>query len=160
MKYLSLCLVLAAATTASAQTPSPTEPDKVLKEPIKLTGCVAAGTEPDTFVLSNLKRSDTPVGTSGSLEPNAVYWLTSPDKLKSHVGHWVQVTGMLDDEKKTTKVKEKDGKVALEKGMKKVEVPEGTTAAAAAGEGLNGEKRTSYRVKVQSVKTLSRSCPK
>ena len=58
-----------------------------------------------------------------------------------------------------TKVKEKDGKVELktENGSHKVEVPAGTTAGAAMEAG--SAKRTSYKVKVQSVKMLG-SCPK
>jgi hypothetical protein len=109
-------------------------------------------------MLTNILRADTPVGTSGTAVPNAIYWLNSPGKLKGHVGHQVQVIGVLDDDVSTTKVKEKDGKVELKKGSHKVEVPEGTRAAEAAG--VPGATRTSYKVEVRSVKTLSESCSK
>ena len=155
MKYLSLCLVLAAVTTGAAQTPSGKGPDKINRDPITLTGCVAAGQEKDTYMLSNVQRPDKAPGTA---DPNVIYWLSSPDKLKAHVGHQVEVTGKLDDDVKETKVKEKDGKVALKKGSKKVEVPEASTAGNAAG--TPGTRRTTYKVEVASVKMLSASCKK
>ncbi len=162
MRYLSACLVLAAATSASAQSSSGRPGDKIAPQPIALTGCVAAGIEPDTYMLShvltNVLRADTPVGTSGSSRPDVVYWLNSPGKLKPHVGHQVLVTGTLDNDVSGTKVEEKDGKVELKNGMKKVEVPEGTAAAEAVKPG--GVTRTSYKVRVQSVKMLSGRCEK
>ena len=155
MKYLSLCFVLAAATTGAAQTPSGKGPDKINRDPITLTGCVAAGQEKDTYMLSNVQRPDKAAGTA---DPSVVYWLSSPDKLKAHVGHQIQVTGKLDDDVRETKVKEKDGKVALKSGSKKVEVPEASTAGKAAG--TPGTTRTTYKVEVQSVTMLSGRCSK
>jgi len=162
MRYLSLCVLLATATTASAQTPSPKGGDKIVPEPITLSGCVAAGERNNTYMLSNVTRVDkpipVPVGTSGTAEPAAFYWLDSPGKLKSHVGHQVQIIGMLDDDVDKTEVKLKEGKVEVkaENGAK-VEVPEGTVAAAAAA-GPGTSKRLSYKVKVQSVTMLAGSC--
>jgi hypothetical protein len=159
MKYLSLCVLLVGATTVSAQTPSPKGGDKVIAEPITLTGCVAAGTEANTYMLSNVGRTDKPIGTSGSTEAAPFYWLDSPSKLKGHVGHQVEVTGWLDDDVDKSKVKMKDGKVEISsEGGQKVEVPAGTTAAVAAG--TPGTKRLNYKVKVQSVKMTSESCAK
>jgi hypothetical protein len=158
MKYLSLCCLLATATAVSAQTPSPKGGDKVIPEPITLTGCVAAGTEANSYMLSNVVRTDKAVGTSGPGAAPPLYWFDSPAKLKPHVGHQVQITGWLDDDVDKTKVKAKDGKVELKaEGGKKVEVPAGTNAAAAAG--TPDTKRLNYKVKVQSVKMLSESCP-
>jgi len=150
MKYLSLCLLLA-ATTVSAQTSSDKPGDKIAPRPITLTGCVAAGTEPDTYMLSNV-RADSAVGATGSSTPDAIYWLTPHDKLKGHVGHQVRVVGVLDDNVKDTKVKTKDGKVELKQEGKKVEVPEGSKAGVAAG--------ADDKARTRSVKMLSRSCPK
>ena len=161
MKHLSLCVLLAAATAtaASAQTPSPKGGDKVMAEPITLAGCVAAGTEANTYMLSNVSRVDKPIGTSGSNEAPPFYWLDSPSKMKGHVGHQVHVTGWLDDDVDKSKVKEKDGKVEIKsEGGQKVEVPVGTTAAAAAG--TPGTKRLNYKVKVKDVKMVAESCPK
>jgi hypothetical protein len=54
-------------------------------------------------------------------------------------------------------VKAKDGKVELKtENTKKVEVKEGTPAAAALE--ADNTKRTSYKVKVASVKMVSGSC--
>jgi hypothetical protein len=159
MKYLSLCVLLAGATAASAQTPSPKGGDKVVAEPITLSGCVAAGTEANTYMLSNVTRADKPIGTSGPGEAPPFYWLDSPSKLKAHVGHQVDVIGWLDDDVDKSKVKEKDGKVEIKsEGGQKVEVPSGTTAAAAAG--TPGTKRLNYKVKVKDVKMTSASCAK
>jgi hypothetical protein len=152
MKYLSLCFVLAAATAVSAQTPSPKGGDKIVPEPITLTGCVAAGTEANTYMLSNVARSDKP----GSNDTTAFYWLDSPAKLKAHVGHKVEIKGRLDDDVDKTKTTAKDGKVEVKSENKKVEVAAGTTAAAAAG--AAGTKRANYKVKVQSVNHVSPTC--
>ena len=153
MKYLSLCFVLAAATTAAAQTPSGKGDDKILREPVTLTGCVTAGKEANTYLLSNVQRPDK---APGAADPSVVYWLSPHDKLKGHVGQQVQVIGKLDDDVKTSKVKEEDGKVELKNGSRKVEVPEGTAAAEAVG--TAGTTRTTYKVEVKSVKMLSGSC--
>ena len=157
MKYLSLCFVLVAATAVSAQTPSPKGGDKVVPESITLSGCVAAGTESNTYMLSNVVRTDKMAGTTGAGDTPPLYWFDSPDKLKPHVGHQVSITGWLDDDVDKTKVKAKDGKVEIKaEGGRKVEVPAGTTAAAAAG--TPGTKRANYKVKVQTVKMTSASC--
>jgi hypothetical protein len=159
MKYLSLCVLLVGATTVSAQTPSPKGGDKVIAEPITLTGCVAAGTEANTYMLSNVVRTDKAVGTTGTGDAPPLYWFDSPAKLKPHVGHQVEISGWLDDDVDKTKVKAKDGKVEIKaEGGRKVEVPAGTTAAAAMG--TAGTKRLNYKVKVQSVKMTSESCAK
>lgn len=60
MKYLSLgVLLLASAAGTAAQIPAGKGNDKVVKEPITLTGCVEAGTAPNTFMLTHVMRSDT-----------------------------------------------------------------------------------------------------
>jgi hypothetical protein len=161
MKYLGMCFLLAAATTASAQTPPAKGDNKVVPGPVVLHACVTAGTAKNTFMLSNVIRADQPVGTSGSNRPgaNAFYWLDSSSKLKGHVGHLVEISGTLDDDVDQTEVrKTKDGTVeVVSERTKKVAVAEGTNAALTAGP--VGSKRLSYKVKVRSVKLLSESCP-
>jgi len=90
----------------------------------------------------------------------AVYWLSSPDKLKGHVGHQVQIAGILDDDVDKSTVKAEDGKVEVstERESKKVEVPEGTAAADALASVATAGKVESYKIKVKSVKMLSRTC--
>jgi len=158
MKYLSFgVLFLASGLSAGAQTQAPQGGDKVLPEQMTLTGCVTAGTKANTYLLTNVQRKDTS-GTS-TIE-GAIYWLSSPDKLKGHVGHQVQIAGMLDDDVDKSTVKSKDGTVELttERASKKVEVPEGTAAADAVASVATSGKVDSYKIKVKSVKTLSRTC--
>ena len=64
----------------------------------------------------------------------------------------------MDDDVDKTKVKEKDGKVEVEaeRGSRKVEVRDGTDAAAAVQPGL-GE-RAGYKVKVKTVAMIADSC--
>jgi hypothetical protein len=162
MRHLSFCLLLAAAATPlAAQTPSPKGGDKIIPEPIMLHACVTPGTEKKTYLLTNVIRADQPVGTSGSNRSsgsNDFYWLDNGGKLKDHVGYMVRVSGMLDDDvDKTETRRTKDGTVeVVTERTKKVEVPAGTIAAAAAGpEGL---KRLSYKVKVRSVERLPGGC--
>ena len=60
MKYLSLGIVLLASSAGiTAQTPAGQANDKIAKEPITLTGCVEAGTAPNTFVLTHVVKNDT-----------------------------------------------------------------------------------------------------
>ena len=156
MKRLSLALALAAVSTVAAQ-------DKTTPQPITLTGCVAAGTKANTYLLTNVTTSVTPVpvGTSGNTSSNTAapfYWLDSPGKLKGHAGHRVEVVGMLDDDIDKTTSEIKDGKVVVKtEGARKVEVPVGTSGTVAAA--MPALKQESYKVKVKSVRMLDGNCP-
>ena len=159
MKYLSLgVLILGSTMAAGAQTPSADGGDKVVREPLTLTGCVTVGTKANTFLLTNVQRTDRPAPDAVE---SAVYWLNSPDKLKGHAGHQVEIAGMLDGDVDRSKVQMTgDGKVELatERGSKKVEVVEGSPAGEAMkAVGTTGEVVT-YKVKVKSVKMLSAGC--
>src|SRR5688572_29701520 len=111
MKYLSLgVLILGSTMAAGAQIPAPEGGDKVLREPLTLTGCVAAGTKANTFVLTNVQRTDAPATVSAD---TIVYWLSSPDKLKGHAGHEVEIEGVLEDDVDKSATKTEDGKVEL-----------------------------------------------
>src|SRR3954463_2713119 len=74
--------------------------------PVAITGCVHAGTAPDTYVLLNVDEV-----TDGTPVPaGAVYWLSSTKGIREHVGHKVEVRGTysLDrDFGKTAKLKVK-----------------------------------------------------
>jgi len=158
MKFLSLgVLFLGSTMAAGGQIPAPEGGDKILREPLTLTGCVAAGTKAGTFLLTDVQRTDRP---STATTETAVYWLNSPDKLKGHAGHQVEITGMLDDDVDESEVKTEDGKVELatERGSKTVEVVEGSPAGdAMKAVGTSGAVVT-YKVKVKSVKMLSADC--
>jgi hypothetical protein len=159
MKYSSLgVLLFVPAMVAGAQTPAPEGGDKVLREPLTLTGCVTAGTKANTFLLSNVQRTDAPAAVSSD---TTVYWLSSPDKLKGHAGHKVEIEGVLEDDVDRSAMTTEDGKVELttERETRKVEVVENSAAGDAVKTvGTTGEV-LSYKVKVKSVKMLSASCP-
>jgi len=161
MRLMSFGIVMLAMTVAAgAQVKPKKADDKIAKQPVTLTGCVTAGTAHNTYMLTDVQRTDVAVGTSGAPDTAAVYWLNQPDKFKSHVGHKVEIVGMLDDDVDKTKVKTKDGKVELKtERTKKVEVPEGSAAAASATAAAPGEiKVPSFKVKVQSVRLLADTC--
>ena len=98
----SLALVLYAQAPPPAQTPSPAQtPPAAEKSSTTLTGCLKAGAEPDSFILTNIgpAGSDTAQKTApGELaKADLSYKLTADGgvKLKDHVGHKVEVTGTL-----------------------------------------------------------------
>jgi hypothetical protein len=72
--------------------------DKMAKDamgkPITVTGCVAAGSESGRYVLTNGMMAGDTTGKS--------YDLMGGD-LKAHVGHKVELTGMVDKDKKMGK---------------------------------------------------------
>ena len=112
----SFAILLAAAalaqTPAQEQQPPPAKPNV-----LTVTGCLRAGAEPGTYVLSNLEWRDVsanPTATTGTSAtttppttppPAAVSAATlklvgtgSGTKLSEHVGHKVEITGTLVDE--------------------------------------------------------------
>jgi len=152
MKYLSLgVLVLASAAVVGAQQyPAPKADDKMAKDPkdLTVTGCVAAGTEPNTFILTAKAASTdaaapaapaTPPAAATAAATPVTYRLDSPEKVKAHLGHQVEVTGKLDDTKAA------DAKEAA------------PAPDAAATAGTSG-KQPSLKLKVKDVKMLSAPC--
>jgi len=153
MRYLSY--VVAVIVASSVPSLAQQIPDKVQPQPVTLTGCVAAGEQPDTFVLTHITSSADVVGTTGS-SGMPIYWLSPKDKLKGHVGQKVDISGTLQKDVDTTKVKDKDGSVELKADGKEVKVPE--TSAAAAALPPAGARPPAYKVKVKSVKTIAGTC--
>ena len=151
MRYLSY---VAAAIVVTASTPSLAQqiPDKVQPQPVTLTGCVAAGEKPNTYVLTHITSSADVIGTSGT----PIYWLSPAGKLKGHVGQKVDISGTLEKNVDRTKVKEKDGSVEVKGDGKAVKVPARSSAAAALPP--PGAKDPGFKVKVKSVTTLADSC--
>jgi hypothetical protein len=70
---------------------------------VTLTGCLAAGDQPNTFRLTSIRTADKAapkagemVGTTGLMTGESVDLIgTDAAKLKDHVGHTIAVTGML-----------------------------------------------------------------
>ena len=112
-------LISTACLAAALALPAPSNPGQTTndqKEPRKVqtltvTGCLRAGIEPNSFVLSDLEwgGSETPAGTRGTpprdAPPAAVSAVTlrlvgAPGgvRLSEHVGHTVEITGTLIDE--------------------------------------------------------------
>ena len=112
----SFAALLAAAafaqTPAQEQQPAPAKPNV-----LTVTGCLRAGAEAGTYVLSNLEWRDVSAnptgatGTSGSTTPPAtppaaavsaatlkLVGTGTGTKLSEHVGHKVEITGTLVDE--------------------------------------------------------------
>jgi hypothetical protein len=110
-------------------------------------------------VLTNVQRTDAPPTLSAD---TIVYWLSSPDKLKGHAGHEVEIEGVLEDDVDKSATKTEDGRVELstERASQKVEVVQGSAAGDAIQTlGTSGKSEVlSYKVKVKSIKMLSATC--
>jgi hypothetical protein len=90
------------AQAPSAQVPSAQAPASAERGSTTLTGCLKAGPEPDSFILTNIGAgSDTAQKSEsapGELAKTDLSYKLSADsgvKLKDHVGHKVEVTGTL-----------------------------------------------------------------
>jgi hypothetical protein len=96
------------------KTTTVTKVDGNAAQMVSYTGCVQTGTETKSFILSKvvpMSRSETTVGTSGTTTTTTTTYALVPDQkveLQTHVGHKVEVTGMLvpaGDSKTTTTTK-------------------------------------------------------
>src|SRR4029079_16221324 len=96
------------------KTTTVTKVDGNAAQMVRYTGCVQTGTETKSFILSKvvpMSRSETTVGTSGTTTTTTTTYALVPDQkveLQTHVGHKVEVTGMLvpaGDSKTTTTTK-------------------------------------------------------
>lgn len=142
-------VVCAFVVTAAAQTPQPPtgqqrpQAQQADAKSVTLTGCLAAGEEPNTFRLTNIGVAEKPatslgevVGTTGVKAGEALQLIgTDAEKLKAHVGHTVAVTGML--------VPRKEGQVATPTTPDKPGTRE----------------RADVRLNVKSFKHVDATCP-
>jgi hypothetical protein len=178
----SLAMSLGFATLAAAQ---PVD-DSVKGMNVTLSGCVATDKE-DSFILTHVSEVSgpkTPVSTPTTLTIGAmsgvtgggnetVYWLSSDSVklMRGHVGHKVQVTGVITEVTMgTLRIKQdpgkpganNDNKVEVEKGDKKAggeteaPVKPGPTPLVKTDEKQSLPVR---RVKVDSFKVLAPTCP-
>ena len=97
------------AVSLGAQTPSTPagqDPSKATsaaaEKSITLKGCLRAGDQPDAFVLANAASTSETAGTAGTtaapaMKNQTVRLIGSPAgmNLKDHVGHTVEVSGMI-----------------------------------------------------------------
>ena len=97
--------------------------DKSMAKETKVTGCVAQGAEMGHYMLNNAVMSDMAGMKKDTMKKDDMktmsYMLMGGD-LKAHVGHKVEVTGMMADAKpmaKDTMPKETMPKDTMTKGM-------------------------------------------
>ena len=132
---------------------------------VTITGCVEKGTHRDGYVISRVIET---VPGSPAKAPTVIYWLSTTKGLHDQLGHMVEVTGTLrpdDDKGRMGKVKaQADGttgetKLAVEEGMKKVEVDNpvaiGTTGTV---ETKVEVERPVLTLHVKSLRMLEPSC--
>jgi hypothetical protein len=116
------------------KTTTVTKVDGNAAQAVTYTGCVQTGTETKTFILNKVvpvSRSTTSVGTAGSTTTTTTTYALVPDQkveLETHVGHKVEVTGMMipAGESKTTtetKVERDDAPDAKSKETVKTNAP-------------------------------------
>jgi hypothetical protein len=138
----SWILACAFVVSVAAQSQPPAQQAKDTDDrTVTLTGCLAAGEQPDTFKLTHVRAAERAeakpgemVGTTGLKTGDAVQLIgTDAAKLKAHVGHTVSVTGMLVPRK------------------------EGYGAPPAATPAAKGE--ADMRLNVKSFKHVDATCP-
>lgn len=109
MKRLLLLAGLAVAVGSTPLTAQDTaKPTTMTKDSITVTGCLQAGTAPDTFTLSNVTQAAAATSATGTSGATATATATTGPKstdtkyelvaagsvnLKPHVGHKVEITG-------------------------------------------------------------------
>lgn len=148
-------LVLAVGIAGSAFVTRTIARDKDV--PMTLTGCVVAGEEPGTFMVTN-------VVAEGLGPTNAFYRLDSSKDLARQVGHRVEIKGKADlgdFDKGKMRVKTDDNKVTTEVKAdgKKVKVEESIWAGTMGSRKINADIAT-YGFEVKSVKRLEGNCMK
>jgi hypothetical protein len=106
--FTGTCLAAFCAVTLSAQTPSQppaSAPPQDTMKTVTATGCLRAGEQPNTFVLSNVKWADKAAGATGTSGTAAPAMAGSSLKLvgsgasqlTEHIGKTVEVTGTIAD---------------------------------------------------------------
>ena len=144
---------------------------------VTITGCVESS-EHDSFVMTHVQRmsaagspvaAESVLGATG-MEPERIYWLSkdSVKTIREHVGHKVEVTGTVTDLSRGTVEIEKEhgkrNKVEVEARGKEAEAK--TNRPVEPGDPpaprMKVEKTKNLpvsRVKVDTVKMLSATCP-
>ena len=142
--FTGTCLAAICAATLSAQTPSqpPASPSQDTMKTVTATGCLRAGEQPNSFVLSNVKWADKAPGATGtsgtapSAAPSSSLKLIGAPagvQLTEHIGQTVEVTGTLDKDKSPS-------------------------AAPPAGEPAARKDKDEASLNVKTVKMVSSSC--
>jgi hypothetical protein len=114
--FTGTCLAAFCAAALSAQAPASQAPSSQAQDSMKTvtaTGCLRAGETPNSFVLSDVKwagKAGTPTeatgtaGTAGSAAAATTLRLVGAPagvQLTEHIGHTIEVSGMLNDKEKS-----------------------------------------------------------
>jgi hypothetical protein len=105
-KAIATSLTLACCIAFALAAQAPSAGTKGQGKEISLTGCLEAGTEPNTFVLKNVS-TETAAGSEAKppelAKTESEYTLTPAGKvnLKGHVGQKVEVTGLVMGQKQS-----------------------------------------------------------
>ena len=153
---LVACLAVAAgAAAADDRVVTPVGKDTV---PVTITGCLLAGTRPDTFVLKN-------VTDSAGRADDVIYWLSTTRGLKDHVGQMVEVSGPVvaisegELEVKTNPAKSPDTTIQVKARGKEAKARTDEDADVGIGTKTKEERTMPvHRIKVRSVRMVSPSC--
>lgn len=156
MKRLLLLAGLAVAVGSMSLTAQETaKPQTMTKDSITVTGCLQAGTAPDTFTLSNVTQAAAATSATGTSGASATASATTGPKsmdtkyelvaggsvnLKPHVGHKVEITG--------TEAKGAMGTSGSTPSTPSTSTPTGGTA-----------KADTKKLNVTAVKHVAATCP-
>lgn len=170
--FTATFMAVAFAAGLSAQTPYPQtekqQPDKKATDTrtsktVTISGCLREGDEPNTYVLTNVdasalppQRGTTPSETAGTAgaapaATTTVRLIGSSDiNLKPHVGHKVEVTGML--------VPQGEGAAKRPTGTAGSTPTETTSDTTARERGKDKGAAGELRLNVRSLKHVSETC--
>ncbi len=176
----SLALGLGLATVAVAEGPSN---DSVKGAAVTISGCVATDKE-NSFVLTHVQEISGPRSTTGSSPTTGamtgmkgggpsevIYWLSedSVKLMRGHLGHKVQVTGIITDlSTGTVRVKQEPGKPGphndnkVEVAARDKEATAETDKPVSSGPVAKSDQTQTLpvrRVKVDTVKVVAATCP-
>ncbi len=130
--------------------------------PVKITACVHDGAK-GSYVFTNV----VDLNESATAPASVVYWLSTTDGLKEHVGHKIEVSGTYSpsrDAGKTAKIKietdANDGEttIAVENGMKNAEIEEPGVAGTSGVKSETTIEKPYRRLEVKSIKMIAASC--
>jgi hypothetical protein len=127
------------------------------KDPVTITGCLHAGQQADSFVLTDV------TDTKG-VAAQVIYWLSSTDGLKAHVGKRISVTGPVvkvssgEVEIKNDPAKDPQAKVEIKARGKEVDARTSSASVTTGEKSKTEEKRPVHRIKVVSVTEVSGTC--
>lgn len=174
----SLAMGLGLATAAAAQEPAK---DSVKGRNVTISGCVVTDKE-DSFVLTHVQEIAGPRSTAQSAtldgmaglkggSPGVIYWLSSDSVklMRGHIGHKVEVMGEITEVSTgTVRVQQEPGKdgpdnkvevVARDKDSSgKTDEPV-VTGPASTVKTDTTQSLPVRRIKVDTVKLLSKTCP-